>query len=471
MKVTILGAGITGLSLGSFLADAGHKVTILDKAETVGGMAKSFKYKNHVLDFGPHKIYSQIPTIIPEFFMIAGEENILKIKKKNSLFLLGKRFDFPAKIPQIVLGISPIKSAKLGAGFMWSNLKNIIFNDKPKTYEEYFIKGFGKPAYNLLFRDLAFKLWGHPRTLSEELARKRVPVPNLLELIFSGKGKDSSGRELSAKYFYYPKKGGIGFISEKYAENIKKKRGKIILGAKIKKIITKRKKITSIIYEKNKKTITQKTDFLAGTIYLKDMLDYITPEVPLEVEDAAYNLKYKGLILVYLIINKKKTLSDNWIFFPEAKYIFNRISEHNSFSPNMVKGDKSIITAEITCDYTSDIYNSHDNYIFRRVIEGLEEANIIKENEVEEFLIKKAGRVYPVYDLNYRKKLSKILMHLDSYDNLITLGRQGLYNYNNTDHCIDMSRKAADYINNIKNKKISDWAEKRRYFDSYRIVD
>jgi hypothetical protein len=116
---------------------------------------------------------------------------LLKVNKKNSLHLLGKNFDFPVRIPQVVFGINPIKSVKLGLGYGVSLTKSILKKPVNKTYEEYFISGFGKPAYNLLFRDMAFKLWGDPKTLSEELGRKRVPVPNVLEMLKSSKEKDN----------------------------------------------------------------------------------------------------------------------------------------------------------------------------------------------------------------------------------------------------------------------------------------
>ena len=472
-KITILGAGITGLSLGSFLIDKKHKVEILEKAPTIGGMTKSFKYKKNMLDFGPHKLYSQIPGIVDEYKRIAGKDNLLKVEKKNSLWLLGKRFSFPAKIPQLVLGINPIKSSKLGLGFAITTIKSLILKKKSKTYEDYFLLGFGKSAYNLLFKDLAFKVWGNPKTLSEELARKRVPVPNVFELLFSGKGKDSEGKELSAKYFYYPKRGGVGFITDKYAEDIKKHEGKVITGTKIEKINIKNKKVVSLTYKTLTGSITTPTDFVASTIYLKDMLEVMYPKPPKKVIDAANGLKYRALILVYLIVKKPKVMEDNWIFFPERKYIFNRISEHNSFNRKLVEKGKSIITAEITCEFDSDIYNSSEEYIFRRVMDGLEDTSILKESKIEEYIIKKAGRIYPVYDLTYRKNLGIILKYLDEFENVITLGRQGLYNYNNTDHCIDMSMKASEYIESKLAKKtdVSKWQKNRKYFDSYRIVD
>jgi protoporphyrinogen oxidase len=337
------------------------------------------------------------------------------------------------------------------------------------------VQGFGRSAYNLLFREMAWKVWGNPKTLSEELGRKRVPVPNVLEMLGSGKGKDSEGRELSAKHFFYPKYGGIGFISEKYAENLKKKKGKITLGAEIDSINTKGNSVMSVTYKKGKKKTVEKTDFLASTIYLKDMVSAIRPNAPKEVIEAASRLKYRSLILVFIVVNKPKVMKDNWVFFPERKYVFSRVSEHNSFSRFIVEDGKSILTAEIPCEHDSDMYTSEDDYVFRRVMDDLEETGILQESDVEEFLVKKSGRVYPVYDLDYRENLGKVLKYLDGFNNLITLGRQGLYNYNNTDHCIDMSLKGASYIDGTVNgrpvKNIQDWRETRRYFDAYRIVD
>ena len=71
---------------------------------------------------------------------------------------------------------------------------------------------------------------------------------------------------------------------------------------------------------------------------------------------------------------------------------------------------------------------------------------LVKEEEVKEYLIKKAERVYPILDLEYRKNLKKVLSYTDKIKNLTLLGRQGLFNYNNMDHCIDMSKRIASVI-------------------------
>ena len=70
-------------------------------------------------------------------------------------------------------------------------------------------------------------------------------------------------------------------------------------------------------------------------------------------------------------------------------------------------------------------------------------------------------------------RLKNAPMPARGMENMITIGRQGLYNYNNTDHCLDMSMKGAEYIQHVLDgeAKKDEWPKLREYFDNYRIVD
>ena len=51
---TILGAGPSGLVSALFLARKGWHVKIYEKANIVGGMCRSWRWNNFILDTGPH---------------------------------------------------------------------------------------------------------------------------------------------------------------------------------------------------------------------------------------------------------------------------------------------------------------------------------------------------------------------------------------------------------------------------------
>jgi phytoene desaturase len=69
-KVTILGAGIAGLSSASFLAKAGYDVTILEKNSSIGGRARQFEVDGFVFDMGPSWYW--MPDVFERFYKQFG---------------------------------------------------------------------------------------------------------------------------------------------------------------------------------------------------------------------------------------------------------------------------------------------------------------------------------------------------------------------------------------------------------------
>lgn len=105
-KVVILGGGVGGLSAGYFLTKTGkYEVTVLEKAPIIGGMCASFEYDGFTLDHGAHKMYSVIPGNMEKLEALMGER-LLKLPKKNRLFLRGHLVDYPLKLGNLarVLG-------------------------------------------------------------------------------------------------------------------------------------------------------------------------------------------------------------------------------------------------------------------------------------------------------------------------------------------------------------------------------
>ena len=52
-KITVIGSGVAGLSAASYLAKAGHKVTLIEKNNSIGGRARKFETDGFVFDMGP----------------------------------------------------------------------------------------------------------------------------------------------------------------------------------------------------------------------------------------------------------------------------------------------------------------------------------------------------------------------------------------------------------------------------------
>lgn len=443
--IAILGAGISGLAAAYYLSESGNKVIVIEKSDMIGGSAAGFQHKDFILDYGPHKLYTELPGIMEEIRKVTP---LLKIKKKNSIFLKGRYFDFPLSIKQVAFRI-PLTAVNSG----FDMVAKTICKRPDDSYENFLINRFGKTLYSLAFRDYAEKVWNSdPKELDRELAKKRVAVSSIFALIKSILFKDT--KKISAEYFYYPPYGIIQLI-ESLKKRIIGNNGKILLNSKISKINLKGNSIDSI--KIGNKTL--KVDYLISTVPLDDFISLIN--APEHISDSASGLKYQKLNIIYFILDKERALKDCWVFFPEKKFIFQRISEQKAFSPHTSPKGKTVLMVETT--------KEADEELIKKIIRQLESIGALKQEEIEEYFVKSYQKAYPIYKKGFSQILDPVIEYLESIQNLYTIGRQGLFNYNNMDQCWDMAMKTADQIENGRTKE--HWQKTKRYFNAYRIVD
>ena len=471
----VLGAGITGLSVALKASEEGLSATVIEKAPHVGGMASSFVHsfegKEYILDYGPHKIYTTLPRSLG-FMKNVLDGDLLEKPKKAKIRFQGKYFEYPIKIGEILFGLGIPQTVQFGASFAAS----MVSSQSEETYKGYLEKRFGRKIYETIFRDLAQKVWGDPETLDAELAKARLAAKSLPEMVSKLLLPQSGGREISAKVFYYPKF-GIGQLSDEMAHAVEKKGGTIFLSSQPSKIQLQDGKAKSISFSvKGSKGDAEsqvvEPEFVFSTIPLSDLVSLFSPKAPEEVLNAASRLKYRSLILLYVIARKERLFDDSFIFFPEKEFVFNRLSEQKGFSEYCGPKETTVLCAEISTDAGSRLYEASDKEIFEFAWPSLEKTGFIERKDVASFFTKRSKRVYPVYDLGFKKNLRTVLDWLDGIENLFTLGRQGLFNYNNTDHCVDMALSAFDNLKvNGMRRSLPAWKKERERFENYVIVD
>jgi len=441
-NIVILGGGITGLVSAYYLSKK-FNVTLIEKDKNVGGTASSFVHGEFIIDYGPHKIYTEIPNIIEEINNLVP---LIKVKKKNSIFLNNNFYSFPLKITQVATKM-PLTAFKSGLEILTKP-----FSKRPEdSYENYLINRFGSTLYNLSFKDYAKKVWNsNPNDLDAELAKRRVAVSGIFELIKTTIFKDN--KKISAEYFYYPEM-GIKQLLDNLVKNIKLNGGKILIDQKVSEIVIKGKKVDYLKIS-NKKI---KPDYLISTIPIDSLLKLVKPKISIDVSQ----FNYQKLNILYFVLNKSKVLKDCWIFFPEEKFLFQRISEQKAFSPNTSPQDKTILMVETTQEINKNVIDT--------IINQLISIKILKKEEILDYFSYSLEKAYPIYKKGFKENLSLLVNKINELDNFFILGRQGMFNYNNMDQCWDMARKLSEHISVGRSKK--EWKETEKYFENYRIID
>jgi len=465
-KIIVLGGGIAGLSVAYFLSRLDrYDVTVLEQSDSIGGMCASFPYKGFNLDYGPHKMYSVIPGILDDLVHLMGDRAI-KVPKKNKIFLNGVYLEYPLKLTNLLKVTGPILFLRIGFGFAFQKIINIFQGSPAQSYEEFMVRNFGKPTYQLIFEPLAEKVWGEPKSLHPDMARIRVPSLNTFHLILRLLKLMPENEATNAQHFYYPRK-GFGDFPTKLKEEIEKNGGKILTHATIKGFQQRAEQITAVSASVNGMNHDLACDKLISSIPLPQLLRYVEPNKPGENRLAA-----RHLLLVYIMINKPKAIDEQWVFFPERKFTFSRLSEQKNISAGVGPVERTALCCDFTCEEDSELWKASDQELIGRCVKELIAGKFIKETDLvtdQCFVIRKQ-RFYPRYDLNYLKTMTEVSGRLKKTKNLLSTGRLGMFNYNNSDHCFDMGKFISQKLSEGKSCPVI-WEQLENRVRDYKIID
>ncbi len=463
-NIVVLGGGVAGLSAAHYLSRDGHRVTVVEKAPRIGGLCASFESHGFTLDYGPHKMYSVVPGVLDELRAIMGDE-LLEHKKRNRIRLLGRYLSYPLSLGNLLPLLGPVRSVKLGLDYAASMAVGVVDGKPSLTYEDYVVRRFGRAVYELVFEPLAWKVWGDPKQLAAELAAARIPSGGATELILRLLKLKDNTPDVDAPYFYYPKK-GFGAFPGKLAANVTAASGRILTGASVVGVERDGSKVTGLRVEQGSEHELLPCDLLISSIPIHTVSDL------LGVGDAAADasLRSRQLLLVYLVIEEERVLEDHWIFFPEREFPFSRLFEQKAMNPELGPKGKTVLCCDLTCDLDDDLWKSSDEDLAKRCLRAVESVGVTTEDRLSASFVKRFRDFYPVYSIDYRERLAERYASLRVVDNLIPTGRLGMFNYSNSDHCLDMGRfiaqgvQSGDTAGNI-------WDTLEQRVRSYRIVD
>ncbi|MBU1147868.1 MAG: NAD(P)-binding protein [Candidatus Omnitrophica bacterium] len=463
-KIAVLGAGPSGLSaawqIGSLTK---AKIDLYEKSHKIGGVCGCYDFDGLRLDYGAHKIYSVLPGIM-DVFRDLGKERLKEVKKSHKIVVRGRMLDYPVRLGEI---LSLFSLSELVV-FCFSIIKTMLkapFLKEAVSYEDYCINVFGRKAYEVVFRPLAEKVWGDPRSLSADIARTRIPTKSIYDLILRMLGCKKESKLTNADTMLYPFSGFYD-ICECVAEKITAEGHGLHLGKRAVKFVRDGNRIKSIVFNDGAE---EEVDLVISSMPLKELTGLLFPEDKDLISRENF-IRMRHSTVCYLLVNKPVVMNDHWVFCADKDILFSRISEQKLFSDKGFPEDKTVISCDFTCDEDDPIWKAKEEGIARQCIKGLEKLSILTADDVIDHRIARVPNFYPVCEISYRKKIEALFEKINQVENIICTGRLGLCSYSNIDHCFDMSiflarelaqGKGAAYINNELLKKSR----------SYRIID
>lgn len=447
-KVYIIGAGPIGLVTAWKLLQKKIKVEIYEKNSVVGGMCRTWRWKNFLLDTGPHIFHTPNKNLSnlweKEFKGLFVKKNFwCKNVLGNNLDLL---WDYPVSLESINKYPSNLRLK------IKKELKKIDFNKKltSKSYYDYVKNEVGPTLASMFFSKYPEKIWGiSTKNLTPEWAPKRIELRKKL------------------KPFYYKQwnavgKFGTGSIYENLKEKIIRLGGKFYFDHTLTGINHKNSDLTGLNFQKKKIKL--------------NLDDTVVSSLPINLTAKFFNidtkLTFRGIRSVYLAFNKSRIIPRNihWLYFGDENIIFNRLTEPKKMTKYICPKNQTYLTAEITYSKNDRIDKLTDEKIVNLVLKQLVKIGLVKETDYLYGTSNKEPFVYPLMFDDYRSELSKVKSELFKFSQLYSVGTGGDFNY--ADSQI-LFHKAFDLSEIISNKDIKSINVKRskKFFNFNKNID
>ncbi len=433
----IIGAGPAGLAAGYELVKNGQSALIVEQENEVGGLCRTIDYQGYKFDFGGHRFFTKNKEVQKLWEEMLGE-NFIERPRLSHIYYQRKFFNYPVKIFDALSKLGWQECILVTLSLLKVRLERIWKKQPEITFEDWVVNRFGRRLFNHFFKSYTEKLWGiSVKELGADWAAQRMKDLSLWQLIKSVLFKSKEGQIKSMiEKFYYPKQ-GPGQLYHKIADQIEKLGGKIWLNTELKKIVHNGEKVEKIMIEKNGEKIEIIGENFISSVPLPIILAMLAPMPPLEILTLTQKMRFRAFFDVCLVVNKKNVTPDNWLYIHEPAAKMLRLQNFKNWSPYMTIDDnKTPLGAEYVCWETDEIWQMTDAELIKLASRELEQVGLVANNLIAGGTVIKNKYAYPVYHLDYQNDLVKIFAYLKNLKNFQTIGRSGLYRYNNMDHSI-----------------------------------
>jgi len=466
--VVVLGAGPAGLGAAFRLANRkAFDVKVIERGLEVGGNAGSFNIAGLRVDFGSHRLHpSCAPEILADIRQMLGGD-LLDRPRHGRIRLRGRWVHFPLQPLDLLVNL-PLKFS-CGVA-VDAATKKFGRNAQEENFATVLEQGLGRTICRDFYFPYAQKIWGvQPAALDAEQARRRVSAGSLGKMI--GKVLNGiAGRKTKGKgRFYYPRK-GFGQISEAYACAATKAGAALLLGTSVTGIEIENGRAVAVRVHSEQGEDRLPARQILSTIPISVLAQQLTPKAPAPVLASAAALRFRAMILVYLVLDTERFTEYDAHYFPDAEVTITRLSEPKNYGLATLPGT-TVLCAELPCSIGDPVWQASETELRDLVLEALAVAGIQVTAKVRGSAARRLPNAYPIYNRDYQKHFNCIDDHLAGIDGLLTFGRQGLFAHDNTHHALAMAYAMSDCLDDTGALNKDKWQQHRGEFLKHVVED
>lgn len=441
--VVIIGAGPAGAAAALELARKGADVVIIEAADDLGGLSRTYEFNGARFDVGPHRFFSRNEEVRALWAETLGDE-FADVDRLTRIFYRGKLLNYPISIGDTLAKVGAVQTAGFALSYLGARVRSALVRRPPASFEDWVVAHFGRRLFEAFFKTYTEKVWGIPcGEIGAEWAAQRIKGLSLGEAVRNAVFKPRERARTLVERFKYPRL-GAGQMYRRMVERAREHGARVLPGTRA----------VGIRHEGGR-AVAVLTD-AAGEVPCAAVLTSnpitevalgLDPAPPPAVRDAARALRFRCHLSVHLLV-EGDVFPDNWIYVHSTEVTLGRVANYATFSPAMRDpAGRTPVTVEYFQFPDDPLYrNPDDKALIAYARAELDRMGIVQPEQIADGFVIRSPHAYPVLDRGYGPHLETVRGHLAGLSNLQPIGRGGMFKYNNQDHSIFTGLLAARNI-------------------------
>ncbi len=384
----ILGAGPSGLAAGYVLSKAGHKPVVLEKDKVCGGLMRSIRRGDFIMDIGRKELYNRLAKVDALWSEILGND-YRDYPHRGGILYDGRIIDMSPAFRGFRRGMPWNMFMGCSLDFLLARAKPGA--SKPRNLEQYFYQGRGRRLTQIFSQGFQEKLTGK-RWADVSLPEDQVAG--------NGAGFVSTVRQALVRAFSqkevntykgiwrHPAK-GTGQICESLGDGILKGGGQIHYQAQVKEISASQGTINRVAAEIGGETVVFEPLNLVSSIPVEFLMRFLLPQrsEAREKRTQALDPLRRTVVLVYLFLDEEPRFPHAWLQVTCPKTRIGRIANYSGFNGDMVPKGKTCLCCELYCFGEDDLLKLDDKQIAELVLKDCAESHLLDRTKCFDHLV------------------------------------------------------------------------------------
>lgn len=440
----ILGAGPAGLSAAYSLARADQSVVVIEKEAMPGGLCRTFDFHGNFFDLGPHVFIHRSEEIGALLHELGGEQ-LREITHIEGIYFEGKLYD---SLLDAVVDLNMVSKMRAMAGLLMRRARPI---QRVISCEDGLINSYGPTIYSRLVKVHQRKFWGvDPAEIDVSWARVYEKPTSITGYLKRQLGRRHTGSiSYEPAKTYYPTLGSQVIYRAMEQRIQTSSQAAIVVDAEV--VAIHRQGTTVQCVEVRKRGLPD-VEVIGGnsfisTIPVTELVRKLRPAPPSEISDIAATLRYRSLVVVNLLVPLVREFPYGWVEVHSAGIKAGRVTNFAQLSPEMARSDGLVpICLEYYCFEDDEVWLLNDAELMTLACEELATMGFSERGPEYDGFVQRVRHAYPMYLLGYGELRAQLKEYLEQLENLQSIGRGGIYRYNNMGHSIESGLRAAENV-------------------------